>query len=109
MNDNSRATTRSQLAAGQRDAAQRSMHTLKGTAGTIGASPLAALAEAAEQALAQGQPDSVAVTVMMTKGMPSVAWAMMMPSDEFARQPFCDKSQPKTYPMALSGATQALA
>ncbi|RLJ40068.1 hybrid sensor histidine kinase/response regulator [Acidovorax sp. 106] len=51
------ATTRSQLAAGQRDAAQRSMHTLKGTAGTIGASPLAALAEAAEQALAQGQPD----------------------------------------------------
>lgn len=52
------ATTRSQLAAGQRDAAQRSMHTLKGTAGTIGASPLATLAEAAEQALAQGQPDS---------------------------------------------------
>ncbi len=52
------ATTRSQLATGQRDAAQRSMHTLKGTAGTIGASPLAALAEAAEQALAQGQPDS---------------------------------------------------
>ncbi len=40
-------------AAGQSDAAQRAMHTLKGTAGTIGAEALAEMAGAAEQALAR--------------------------------------------------------
>ncbi len=45
--------TRRALAAGQHDEAQRAMHTLKGTAGTIGASALAALAQRAEEAIAQ--------------------------------------------------------
>ncbi|WP_428000805.1 response regulator [Acidovorax sp.] len=40
------------LAAGQRQDALRAMHTLKGTAGTIGAGHLAHLAEAVEQAIA---------------------------------------------------------
>jgi two-component system sensor histidine kinase/response regulator len=48
--------TRALLAAGQRGDAGRSMHTLKGTAGTIGAAPLARLAEAVEQAIADGAP-----------------------------------------------------
>ena len=46
-------TTRTALAAGQRDEALRAMHTLKGTAGTIGATALAALAQRAEEAIAQ--------------------------------------------------------
>ncbi|WP_422842731.1 response regulator [Acidovorax sp. M2(2025)] len=44
---------RTQLAAGQAQAAQRTLHTLKGAAGTVGAHALAALAQAAEQALAR--------------------------------------------------------
>ncbi len=44
-------TTRTALLAGQRDDALRAMHTLKGTAGTIGASPLADLAQAVEHAI----------------------------------------------------------
>jgi two-component system sensor histidine kinase/response regulator len=40
------------LLAGQRDDAQRAIHTLKGTAATIGAAELAALAEPVERALA---------------------------------------------------------
>lgn len=47
------SAARAHLAAGQPEAAQRAMHTLKGTAGTIGAVDLAALAGAAEQAIAQ--------------------------------------------------------
>ncbi|MFP5446049.1 MAG: response regulator, partial [Betaproteobacteria bacterium] len=43
---------RAHLAAGQPEAAQRAMHTLKGTAATIGAVGLAELAGAAEQAIA---------------------------------------------------------
>ena len=46
-------TTRTALAAGRRDEALRAMHTLKGTAGTIGATALAALAQRAEEAIAQ--------------------------------------------------------
>ena len=45
--------TRTALAAGQHDEAQRAMHTLKGTAGNIGATALAALAQRAEEAIAQ--------------------------------------------------------
>ncbi|AFU46111.1 PAS/PAC sensor hybrid histidine kinase [Acidovorax sp. KKS102] len=45
--------TRTALAAGRHDEAQRAMHTLKGTAGTIGASALAALAQRVEEAIAQ--------------------------------------------------------
>ncbi|CAN7413919.1 response regulator [Acidovorax sp. LjRoot74] len=48
--------TRAALAAGQHDDAQRAMHTLKGTAGTIGAAPLAALAAAVEEAIGQQAP-----------------------------------------------------
>ncbi|RQO83285.1 response regulator [Acidovorax sp. FJL06] len=48
--------TRAALAARQHDDAQRTMHTLKGTAGTIGAAPLAALAGAVEQAIGQNAP-----------------------------------------------------
>eukprot|EP01037_Dinobryon_pediforme_P008745 gene8745-8836_t len=45
--------TRTALADGLHDEAQRAMHTLKGTAGTIGATALAALAQRAEEAIAQ--------------------------------------------------------
>ncbi|MBV7454825.1 response regulator [Acidovorax sp. sif1233] len=45
--------TRAHLAEGQPQAARRAMHTLKGSAGTIGAVGLAELAHAAEQAIAQ--------------------------------------------------------
>lgn len=45
---------RAQLAAGDAAAAQRALHTLKGTAGTIGAEALAELAAAAEHAMASG-------------------------------------------------------
>ena len=45
--------TRTALAAGQHDEAQRAMHTRKGTAGNIGATALAALAQRAEEAIAQ--------------------------------------------------------
>src|SRR5690606_10228239 len=55
------------------------------------------------------KPVSVAVTVMMTKGMPRTAWATITPRWEFARQPFSDRNIPKTELMALSGAMQALA
>ena len=48
--------TRAALAAGQHDDALRAMHTLKGTAGTIGAAPLAALAAAVEDAIGQQAP-----------------------------------------------------
>ncbi|MDP3228434.1 MAG: response regulator [Acidovorax sp.] len=44
-------TTRAALLAGQREDALRAMHTLKGTAGTIGAGPLAELAQAVEHAI----------------------------------------------------------
>jgi len=43
--------TRTALSASQRDDALRAMHTLKGTAGTIGAGPLADLAQAVEHAI----------------------------------------------------------
>jgi two-component system sensor histidine kinase/response regulator len=46
--------TRAALSAGQRSDALRAMHTLKGTAGTIGATPLAELAQAVEHALGHG-------------------------------------------------------
>ncbi|UCU97308.1 response regulator [Acidovorax radicis] len=49
-------TARAALAAHQPDNAQRAMHTLKGTAATIGAGPLAELAHAAEQAIGQNAP-----------------------------------------------------
>jgi len=49
-------TARAALAAHQPDNAQRAMHTLKGTAATIGAGPLAELARAAEQAIGQNAP-----------------------------------------------------
>ena len=45
--------TRAALSAGRLDEAQRAMHTLKGTAGTIGAPTVAALAQRAEEAIAQ--------------------------------------------------------
>lgn len=48
--------TRELLQAGQRDDARRAMHTLKGTAATIGAVALAALAEPVEDALAAQTP-----------------------------------------------------
>ena len=46
---------------------------------------------------------------MITKGIPSTAWATMIPRCEFAKQPLADKKLPKIIDMALSGATQALA
>ena len=46
--------TRVALSTGQRDDALRAMHTLKGTAATIGATPLADLAQAVEHAMGQG-------------------------------------------------------
>jgi len=48
---------RALLAAGQWQDAQRTLHTLKGTAATIGAAPLAELAAAAEQAIAGQAPE----------------------------------------------------
>ncbi len=50
---------RAALAEGRHDDAVRAMHTLKGTAGTIGAAELAALAADAEQALARHAPPEV--------------------------------------------------
>ncbi len=50
---------RAALAEGRHDDAVRAMHTLKGTAGTIGAAELATLAAGAEQALAQHAPADV--------------------------------------------------
>ncbi|GHC85857.1 hypothetical protein GCM10007320_31210 [Pseudorhodoferax aquiterrae] len=47
------ATARAALAAGDRTQAQRLLHTLKGTAATIGAGPLAQAAQAAETVLGQ--------------------------------------------------------
>ena len=47
------ARARSALAAGRRTEAERAMHTLKGTAATIGAGPLAQLAGQAEMALSE--------------------------------------------------------
>ncbi|WP_082604337.1 response regulator [Acidovorax sp. Root217] len=52
------------LAAGQRQDALRSMHTLKGTAGTIGAAPLAQLAEAVEHAIAADADVQVVSTLL---------------------------------------------
>ncbi len=49
--------TRAALASGRRDEAGRAMHTLKGTAATIGAESLAALAGDAESAIAAGSAD----------------------------------------------------
>ena len=52
--------TRIAMAAGQHDEAQRAMHTLRGTASTIGATALAALAQRVEEAIAQkASPDLV--------------------------------------------------
>ena len=48
---------RDQLALQRREDAQRTLHTLKGTAATIGAAALARLAEAGERAIAQAEPD----------------------------------------------------
>ena len=48
--------TRAALVAWQHDEALRAMHTLKGTAGTIGAAPLAKLAAAVEEAIGQKAP-----------------------------------------------------
>ena len=50
------ARARTQLGAGLWPDAQRTLHTLKGTAATIGAAALAAQAEAAEQAIARQAP-----------------------------------------------------
>ncbi len=57
-------STRSLLAQGQRQDALRAMHTLKGTAGTIGAAPLAQLAEAVEQAIA-AETDAQALAALL--------------------------------------------
>ena len=56
--------TQAFLAAGQRDDALRSMHTLKGTAGTIGATALAQQAEAVEKAIADGA-DAAALAALL--------------------------------------------
>ena len=56
--------TREQLAAGDMASAQRTMHTLKGTAGTIGAMELAALAGSAERAIADGAAASVLTALL---------------------------------------------
>lgn len=50
------ALIRSQLAAGERESAQRTAHTLKGIAGTIGAALLQKHAGAVEHAIQMGQP-----------------------------------------------------
>ncbi len=52
------ATARAVLAAGDRTQAQRLLHTLKGTAATIGAGPLAQAAQAAETILGQPPQDA---------------------------------------------------
>jgi two-component system sensor histidine kinase/response regulator len=52
------ATARTVLAAGDRTQAQRLLHTLKGTAATIGAGPLAQAAQAAETMLSQPPRDA---------------------------------------------------
>ncbi|CAN7542869.1 response regulator [Acidovorax sp. LjRoot66] len=52
------------LAAGQRQDALRAMHTLKGTAGTIGAAPLAQLAEVVEHAIAADADVQVVSTLL---------------------------------------------
>ncbi|MGC3983696.1 MAG: response regulator [Pseudorhodoferax sp.] len=52
------ATARTALAAGDRTLAQRLLHTLKGTAATIGAGPLAQAAQAAETMLSQPLQDA---------------------------------------------------
>lgn len=61
--------TRAALSAGQRDDALRAMHTLKGTAATIGATPLADLAQAAEHAIGQGAtPDALEALLQPVDG-----------------------------------------
>ncbi|MDH4419515.1 MAG: response regulator [Acidovorax sp.] len=57
-------TTRAALAAGQHDEAQRAMHTLKGTASTIGAAPLAKLAAAVEDAVGRNAPATTIDTLL---------------------------------------------
>jgi two-component system, sensor histidine kinase and response regulator len=52
------AAARTALAAGDRTRAQRLLHTLKGTAATIGAGPLAQAAQAAEDILGQPLEDA---------------------------------------------------
>ena len=96
--------TRSQMAAGQRDAAQRSMHTLKGTAGTIGASHLAELAEAAEQALAQGQPDSAIEALLQPA---DAACTALVEALQSALPP--DASEPGGMPPSSPATAQLLA
>ena len=54
------------------------------------------------------KPDSVAVTVMITKGMPSVAWARMMPRNVLARQPLAERNGDNSQPRPVSGDRQAL-
>ncbi|KQP49309.1 response regulator [Pseudorhodoferax sp. Leaf274] len=54
------AAARAALAAGDRPQAQRLLHTLKGTAATIGAGPLAQAAQAAETMLGQPPQDAAA-------------------------------------------------
>ena len=56
--------TRAAMAAGQHDEALRAMHTLKGTAGTIGAAPLAKLAAAVEEAIGQKAPATTIDTLL---------------------------------------------
>jgi two-component system sensor histidine kinase/response regulator len=70
------ARTRAALAEGRTGDAERAMHTLKGTAATIGAEGLAQLAGAAEAALAQGrgEPPTEAAMADLT--------AMLPPLDE---------------------------
>jgi len=58
------ANARAQLGAGQWQDAQRTLHTLKGTAATIGAPALAELAQAAEQAIAR-QADAAVLTALL--------------------------------------------
>ncbi|MDR6153355.1 two-component system sensor histidine kinase/response regulator [Acidovorax delafieldii] len=80
--------TRTALAAGLHDEAQRAMHTLKGTAGTIGATALAALAQRAEEAIAQKtspeliepllEPVEAACTALV------IALQQALPSEEIA-------------------------
>ena len=59
---------RTQLEAGEQDQARRTVHTLKGTAGTIGAAALQAQAERLEQGMAAEQPLAELQTILRELG-----------------------------------------
>ncbi len=66
---NAVAQARAQLAAGLWQDAQRTLHTLKGTAATIGAATLAAQAQAAEEAIARQAPADVLDALLSPTGV----------------------------------------